>query len=47
MKEQITKIKENALEEIKNVQESKTLNDVKVKYLGKKGELICSHDWDS
>ena len=39
MKEQISKIKENALEEILNTQELKTLNDVKVKYLGKKGEL--------
>ena len=64
MKEQISKIKENALEEIKKVQENlktikeseelknfkektqedietamKKLNEVKVKYLGKKGEL--------
>ena len=64
MKEQISKIKENALEEIKLVQENlktlkeseelenfkektqenienamKKLNEVKVKYLGKKGEL--------
>ena len=39
MKEQINKIKENALEEISNTQELKSLNDVKVKYLGKKGEL--------
>ena len=39
MKEQISKIKEEALRslnEIKNLQE---LNDLKVKYLGKKGEL--------
>ena len=39
MKEQINTIKQNALEEILNTQELKTLNDVKVKYLGKKGEL--------
>ena len=39
MKKQINQIKQNALEEILNTQDSKTLNDVKVKYLGKKGEL--------
>ena len=39
MKEQINQIKENALEEISKTEELKTLNDVKVKYLGKKGEL--------
>ena len=39
MKEQINQIKENALEEILKTEELKTLNDVKVKYLGKKGEL--------
>ena len=39
MKEQINQIKQNALEEIQNTQDSKTLTDVKVKYLGKKGEL--------
>ena len=39
MKEQINQIKQNALEEIINTQELKSLNDVRVKYLGKKGEL--------
>ena len=39
MQEQIAKIKENALEEIKKVEDSKSLNEVRVKYLGKKGEL--------
>ena len=39
MKDQINQIKENALQEIATTQELKTLNDVKVKYLGKKGEL--------
>ena len=39
MKEQIEKIKENALNELQNVTDAKQLNDVKVKYLGKKGEL--------
>ena len=39
MKEQINQIKQHALEEILNTQDLKTLNDVKVKYLGKKGEL--------
>ena len=35
MKEQIAKIKKEALEEIEKVQDLKELNDVKVKYLGK------------
>lgn len=39
MKEQIENIKKSALEEIKNANDEKVLNDVKVKYLGKKGEL--------
>ena len=39
MKDQINQIKQKALEEILNTQDLKTLNDVKVKYLGKKGEL--------
>ncbi len=39
MKEQIEKIKKNALEEISKAQDIKNLNDVKVKYLGKKGEI--------
>ncbi len=39
MKEQIENIKKSALEEIKNANDEKVLNDVRVKYLGKKGEL--------
>lgn len=39
MKEKIEQIKARATEEIKNVVELKNLNDVRVKYLGKKGEL--------
>lgn len=39
MKEEIAKIKENSLKEIKACTEEKTLNELKVKYLGKKGEL--------
>ncbi len=39
MKEQILKIKENSIEEMKKCNDLKTLNDLKVKYLGKKGEL--------
>ena len=39
MKEEILKIKEDSIEAIKNSEDLKTLNDLKVKYLGKKGEL--------
>ena len=39
MKEEIAKIKENSLKEIKERTDLKTLNDLRVKYLGKKGEL--------
>ena len=39
MKEQIMQIKENALAEIKAANDLKEINDLKVKYLGKKGEL--------
>lgn len=39
MKEQIAKIKENSIREITACQEEKELNELKVKYLGKKGEL--------
>ena len=39
MKEQIAKIKENSKTEITNCTDMKELNDLKVKYLGKKGEL--------
>ena len=41
MKEQIEKIKKNSLQEINNCKEEKILNDLKVKYLGKKGELTA------
>ena len=39
MKEEIAKIKENSIKEIEQCTEEKSLNDLKVKYLGKKGEL--------
>ena len=39
MKESIEKIKQQSIEEIENVSDSKELNDLRVKYLGKKGEL--------
>ncbi len=39
MKEQIAKMKENSLKEIEKCIDEKQLNEVKVKYLGKKGEL--------
>ena len=39
MKEQIEKIKENSLKEISNCKSDKDLNEIRVKYLGKKGEL--------
>ena len=39
MKEQIEKIRQNATEEIGCVKDAKELNDIRVKYLGKKGEL--------
>ena len=39
MKEAIKKINEQSIEEIRNVSDSKQLNDLRVKYLGKKGEL--------
>ena len=41
MKEQIEKIKQNATEEIEKVKDAKELNDIRVKYLGKKGELTA------
>ncbi len=41
MKEQIEQISKNAKEEIANVKDVKELNDLKVKYLGKKGELTA------
>lgn len=39
MKEQIEQIKQNAVKEIESVKDVKQLNETKVKYLGKKGEL--------
>lgn len=39
MKEEISKIKENSINEIKQTNDLKQLSDLKVKYLGKKGEL--------
>ena len=39
MKEEIAKIKENSIKEMEDCKDLKTLNDVRVKYLGKKGEL--------
>ena len=38
MKEQIEKIKENSKKEIMKCENIKELNEIKVKYLGKKGE---------
>ena len=39
MKEQIEKIKSNAIEEIAKITDLKSLNELKVKFLGEKGEL--------
>lgn len=39
MKEKVLEIKENAVNEIKSAENLQILNDVRVKYLGKKGEL--------
>ena len=39
MKEQISKIQKDALENVENSKDLKELNDIRVKYLGKKGEL--------
>lgn len=41
MKEQIEKIRQNATEEISKVTDAKELNDIRIKYLGKKGELTA------
>lgn len=41
MKEQIEAIRQNARKEITEVRDAKELNDIKVKYLGKKGELTA------
>jgi phenylalanyl-tRNA synthetase alpha chain len=39
MNDKINKIKENSLNEIKSAKDSKMLEDIRIKYLGKKGEL--------
>ena len=39
MKEEIAKIRENSIKEISNSKDLKELNELRVKYLGKKGEL--------
>ena len=39
MKEEIAKIKENSIKEISNSKDLKELNALRIKYLGKKGEL--------
>lgn len=41
MKDQILKIKENAEKDVSNAKSLQELNDVRVKYLGKKGELTA------
>ena len=41
MKEQIEQIRQSATEEISQVKDAKELNDIRVKYLGKKGELTA------
>ena len=41
MKDQIERIRKNATEEISKVTDAKELNDIRVKYLGKKGELTA------
>ena len=41
MKEQIEQIRQTATKEIVEVKDSKELNDIRVKYLGKKGELTA------
>ena len=38
MKEQLEKIKEEALQQISSAESLDTLNDIRVAYLGKKGE---------
>ena len=41
MKEEIKKIEENAITELNNCNELKELEELRVKYLGKKGELTA------
>lgn len=42
MKEQLEKIKEEALRQIESSEALEKLNDIRVSYLGKKGELTLS-----
>ena len=39
MKKQLEEIKQRALVEISNAEDSSSLNDVRVRYLGKNGEM--------
>ena len=41
MKEQLEKIKVSALDEISSAADLKAIDDIRVKYLGKKGELTA------
>jgi len=41
MKNQIEQIKQNSTQEIENANDMQTLNEIRVKYLGKKGELTA------
>ena len=41
MKEKIEEIKQKSIEEIKNLTDMKALEEIKIKYLGKKGELTA------
>lgn len=41
MREKITELRENSIKEISNSSDLKELNELKVKYLGKKGELTA------
>lgn len=42
MKEQLEKLKQEALEKLKTFQDKSELNELKVKYLGKKGQLTAA-----
>ena len=39
LKESIEKIKEKSIKDIKELKDSKALEELRIKYLGKKGEL--------
>ena len=41
MKEQIENMKQKAMEQIAKSEDAQALNDVRVQYLGKKGELTA------